>query len=149
MNERIPKLLYAGLFHYKVDSKQRLSIPARWLIPGLEPVYYLAWRVEKTLRIYPEAHLDRFLEKSKLESEGNLELKRHQRHLFSHAHMLVPDAQKRIRLDAALLAELEISDAVVLAGEGLSFSICSEAVYAAEDADVFEFSEAADALAPP
>ncbi len=101
-----------GTYEHSIDSKGRLSIPAK-LREELGPVFYLAVGVDACLAIYPQSTWDRFTEKfASLPMSQSAAM----RPLFANAVRCELDSQGRIVIPQKLRRYASLEKDVVIIG---------------------------------
>lgn len=101
-----------GTYEHSIDSKGRLSIPAK-LREELGPVFYLAVGVDACLAIYPQSTWDRFTEKfASLPMSQSAAM----RPLFANAVRCELDSQGRIVIPQKLRRYAGLEKDVVVIG---------------------------------
>lgn len=116
---------------FKLDSKGRLSIPAKWR-DRLGKLFYMVAVTVKGCRcatLYPEAEYLKLVAKTQCGTEG--EIYDAEKELYSKTEECTLDAQGRFTLDRRLkeLSLLENNTTVILEGNGSTIEIWNQEQY--------------------
>lgn len=115
---------YVGTYRHTLDAKNRLTIPAKWRVPGDEKDPFMAIPNSRGLiLVLPPAEVARIRDWVGAKPIGDPHAFETQHMLFSLAQTFDFDKQGRIGLDAGLLEESGIKREVVLVGTMTKFTI--------------------------
>lgn len=138
---------YIGEFRHTIDSKRRLTIPARWRFPGDEAEVYLALpNPEGFISVYPPAKVAQIQEKVSQISMGDKEGQKLLMYLSSMAHSFGCDKQGRIHLNEQLIQHAGIEKESIFLGNFTTFSIWSPKLYATSQKQVHNAKNFAQTL---
>lgn len=116
--------LYVGEFRHSLDSKNRLTIPAKWRFSGDEEEVYLALpNPIGCISIYPPKMVAKLEEKVEQVSLGNKKGQRALARLFAKADHFGCDKSGRINLNEKLTAHAGLDKESVLVGNFVTFNI--------------------------
>lgn len=116
--------LYVGEFQHSLDSKNRLTIPAKWRFVGDEEEVYLALpNPIGCVSVYPPKMVGKLEEKVEQVSLGNKKGQRALARLFSKADYFGCDKSGRINLNEKLIAHAGLDKEVILVGNFVTFNI--------------------------
>jgi MraZ protein len=107
-----------------LDTKGRVTVPARWRHEGMERMVALPDDCQPALRVMPAAVLDRELAKLEADTAQAEELKAEKFRFYSYRAFECPlDKQGRLLLPSAYVERLELGGAVQLVGAFRHFEI--------------------------
>ena len=107
--------MFLGEYHYTIDDKGRLTIPAKFRKPLLNGLV-ITRGLDRNLAIYPMDTWAKLAEKVEQTPFGDPEARRLRRLIFSGASDVEPDKQGRVNIPAYLLEFGMISKDVIVAG---------------------------------
>jgi MraZ protein len=129
-------LAFHGQHEHSLDSKDRLTIPARFrsaladgviLVKGLDPC----------VEVYPVQEFARFEERDLAGfSSFSRDQRRMRRRIYAHSVDEELDSAGRIRLPAHLIAHADLEGACVIVGAGNTLEIWNPKAWGSEDAEV-------------
>jgi MraZ protein len=129
-------LAFHGQHEHSLDSKDRLTIPARFrsaladgviLVKGLDPC----------VEIYPMQEFARFEERDLAGfSSFSRDQRRMRRRIYAHSVDEKIDSAGRIRLPAHLIEHAGLEGACVIVGAGNTLEIWNPKAWGSEDAEV-------------
>ena len=129
-------MAFHGQHEHSLDSKDRLTIPARFrstLADGVILVKGLATCVE----VYPVHEFARFEERDLAGfSTFSRDQRRMRRRIYAHSVDEKLDSAGRIRLPAHLIAQADLEGACVIVGAGNTLEIWNPKAWGSEDAEV-------------
>lgn len=109
---------YAGTFRHAMDSKHRVTIPARWRRSSEEEQFYLLPSPDGTfLYALPPSEFQKVYET--INSDPRIpapDRRRFARHFFSQAQHCVVDRQGRLLLPDEFCRQAELDSEIVLVG---------------------------------
>jgi len=111
--------MFRGSFEHSVDSKGRVSVPARFrdiLAERYEGKLVLTMDYDKCVMAYPLEEWERVEEKIKAAPQSQKEVKDYMRYVFSNAAECELDKQGRILIPPSLREGARISKAVMVVG---------------------------------
>ena len=111
--------MFRGSFEHSVDSKGRVSVPARFrdiLAERYEGKLVLTMDYDKCVMAYPLEEWERVEEKIKAAPQSQKEVKDYMRYVFSNAAECELDKQGRILIPPSLREGARISKAVIVVG---------------------------------
>lgn len=124
------RFIYVGEFWHNLDAKKRLTVPAKWRLPGDEADYYLGLpNPEGFISVYPPKMIERLQERVAQISMGDTAAQATLMYLSSKAHSFGCDKSGRIQLNDALLEHADVKKESVLVGNFNTFSIWSPERY--------------------
>lgn len=132
---------FVGEFRHNLDEKGRLTIPSAWRPKSSEEEnHFLALpSVEQGTSayvvVYPPKMIAQLEERISQISMGDIEGQRMLGELMSMAHRFSCDKQGRMNLNHKLTQHAKIDKATVLLGKLSTFSIHSQALYDARQAE--------------
>jgi len=129
--------LYVGTHHHNLDDKGRLTIPSQWRPEiGSDQNSFLALpNPSGYVTVYPPKMIAQLEERISQISLGDTEGQKAVEDLMSMAHSFACDKQGRINLNEKLVKHAKIGKGAVLLGKLSSFSIYSEEIYNAIEAE--------------
>jgi MraZ protein len=107
--------MFLGEYHYTIDDKGRLTIPAKFRRPLLDGMV-VTRGLDRNLAIYPMDAWSRLAEQVEQTPFGDPEARRLRRLVFSGASDVEFDKQGRVKIPDYLLEFGKISKDVVVAG---------------------------------
>lgn len=134
--------IYAGEFKHTLDSKNRLTIPAKWRFAGDQNQTYLAIpdEVAGCVTVYPPALVANLRAKLSSVSLGNRQGQRAIAKLFGRSETFSIDKSGRINLNERLYQGANIAREVMLVGTLDKFHLWNPQQYSAylaeEDEDI-------------
>ncbi len=117
---------YVGEFRHAMDSKKRLTIPARWRFEGdtAEVTYLALPNPGGFITVYPPEKIAQIRENIlQRMSMGDADAQKTLMYLSSKAHSFGCDKQGRINLNDALIKHASIEKDTILLGNFVTFSI--------------------------
>jgi len=111
--------MFRGSFEHSVDSKGRVSVPARFrdiLAERYEGKLVLTMDFDKCIMVYPLEEWERVEEKIKSLPQSQKEVKDYTRFVFSNAAECELDKQGRILIPPPLREGARISKSVIVVG---------------------------------
>lgn len=132
---------FIGEFRHSLDDKGRLTIPSAWRPKGDgEENQFLALPsveggASAYVAVYPPKMIAQLEERISQISLGDIEGQRMLAELMSMAHSFTCDKQGRMSLNGKLIQHAQIGKGAVLLGRMSTFSIHSEALYDACQAE--------------
>ena len=133
--------IFVGEFRHSLDDKGRLTIPSAWRLKGdSEENQFLALQsvedgASAYVVVYPTKMIAQLEERISQISMGDVEGQRMLGELMSMAHSFNCDKQGRMSLNGKLIQHSQIGKNAVLLGRMSTFSIHSEALYDACQAE--------------
>ena len=133
--------MFVGEFRHSLDDKGRLTIPSAWRPKGDgEENQFLALPsveggASAYVAVYPPKMIAQLEERISQISLGDIEGQRMLAELMSMAHSFTCDKQGRMSLNGKLIQHAQIGKEAVLLGRMSTFSIHSEALYNATQAE--------------
>jgi MraZ protein len=134
-------LAFHGQHEHSLDSKDRLTIPARFrsaladgviLVKGLDPC----------VEVYPVQEFARFEQRDLAGfSSFSRDQRRMRRRIYAHSVDERLDSAGRIRLPNHLIEHAELQDACVIVGAGQHLEIWNPASWGTEDTEVDAHAE--------
>ena len=121
---------FVGEFTHALDSKGRVTIPAKWRISGGDNTYLALPNPSGYITVYPPRMIERLEEKVSEANLSDTEAQSLLMELFSKADSFGCDKQGRINLNDKLLEHAGIKKKAVLVGNFSAFAIWSEDQYA-------------------
>ncbi len=116
--------MFSGEFHYKVDAKGRMSVPADFRAAG-DGKFYITYSPDRCLQVYDEQHyLQRKAELETLD-EFNPTVRSIKRVFFSGMPLQECDSHGRVKLSAKMMEHAGINGDVVLNGMATYFEVWS------------------------
>ena len=129
-------MAFHGQHEHSLDSKDRLTIPARFrsaladgviLVKGLDPC----------VEVYPVQEFARFEERDLAGfSSFSRDQRRMRRRIYAHSVDEKLDSAGRIRLPAHLIEHADLEGACVIVGAGNTLEIWNPNTWGSEDAEV-------------
>lgn len=107
--------MFLGEYHYTIDDKGRLTIPAKFRRPLLDGMV-ITRGLDRNLAIYPLDAWAKLVEQVEQTPFGDPEARKLRRLIFSGASDVEPDRQGRVNIPAYLLEFSGISKDVIVAG---------------------------------
>ena len=117
--------MFTGEYHYKVDDKGRVPMPAKFR-EELKGGMVLARGFEKCVVIYTMAQWKKLSEKQAIEGPGPSDSRRINRYMFARSFEAEMDSQGRIALPAPLREHGGITNAVAVVGLNTNLEIWSK-----------------------
>jgi MraZ protein len=117
---------FVGEFTHALDSKGRVTIPAKWRISGGDNTYLALPNPSGYITVYPPKMIERLEEKVSEANLSDTEAQSLLMELFSKADSFGCDKQGRINLSDKLLTHAGIKGKAVLVGKFSTFAIWSE-----------------------
>ena len=117
---------FVGEFTHALDSKGRVTIPAKWRISGGDNTYLALPNPSGYITVYPPKMIERLEEKVSEANLSDTEAQSLLMELFSKADSFGCDKQGRINLGDKLLTHAGIKGKAVLVGKFSTFAIWAE-----------------------
>ena len=117
---------FVGEFTHALDSKGRVTIPAKWRISGGDNTYLALPNPSGYITVYPPKMIERLAEKVSEANLSDTEAQSLLMELFSKADSFGCDKQGRINLSDKLLTHAGIKGKAVLVGKFSTFAIWAE-----------------------
>ena len=117
---------FVGEFTHALDSKGRVTIPAKWRISGGDNTYLALPNPSGYITVYPPKMIERLEEKVSEAKLSDTEAQSLLMELFSKADSFGCDKQGRINLSDKLLTHAGIKGKAVLVGKFSTFAIWAE-----------------------
>jgi MraZ protein len=117
---------FVGEFTHALDSKGRVTIPAKWRISGGDNTYLALPNPSGYITVYPPKMIERLEEKVSEANLSDTEAQSLLMELFSKADSFGCDKQGRINLSDKLLTHAGIKGKAVLVGKFSTFAIWAE-----------------------
>jgi len=142
-----PEISYAGTFERSMDAKNRVTIPASWLVGGPGSFHAIASPSGDFLIVMPPSEFNAVEERIKASGVSPQEQRRAIRQFYGQARSLAADGQGRILLPEEQCASVALQGEVVLVGGRSRFEIWNAARWAAVRAeDEATFRQVADLI---
>ena len=128
-NEPSSHQAYAGTFRHSLDSKHRVTVPARWRVEGEEAQFYLMPSPDGAfLYALPPAEFQKVYETINTDPRIPApDRRRFARHFFSQAQHCVVDRQGRLLLPDEFCRQAGLETELVLVGTFDRFEIWNPA----------------------
>ena len=126
-----------GTHRHNLDDKGRLTIPSAWrpVVDSDQNSFLALPNPSGYVTVYPPKMTAQLEERISQISIGDLEGQKAVEDLMAMAHSFSCDKQGRINLNEKLIKHAKISKGAVLLGKLSTFSIYSEEIYSAIEAE--------------
>lgn len=126
MNVPNTSVEYVGEYSHRLDSRNRVTVPSNWRVPGDDGIFYFAWpHPEGCIAVFPPEMYEELREKARHIKQSDRQGQRTLRMIFGKGFRFGCDGQGRILLPAPLLKYAGVSKDVWLVGLSRSFEIWS------------------------
>jgi len=143
----ITEVDYVGEFSHRLDTRNRVTVPSSWRVPGDEGNYYFAWpHPDGSISVFPPEMLAELREKTRSVKQANSKGRQLLRQIFAKGFKFGCDKQGRILLPKPLLDHAGITKGAWLVGIGRNFEIWSEEKYQPMADESFDMLAAMDEL---
>ncbi|MGJ8649580.1 MAG: division/cell wall cluster transcriptional repressor MraZ [Opitutaceae bacterium] len=128
--------LFVGTHHHNLDDKGRLTIPSQWRpeVNSADNSFLALPNPSGYVTVYPPKMIAQLEERISQISLGDVEGQKAIEDLMSMAHSFACDKQGRINLNDKLIKHAKVEKGAVLLGKLSTFSIYSEEIYNAIEA---------------
>lgn len=124
MTATLNRHFYVGEFQHTLDTKHRLTIPAKWRCAGDgEDVYLALPNPIGCITVYPPAMVAKLEAKVAEVSLGNQKGQKALVKLFSQADTFTCDRNGRVGVGEKLIVHADIRETVMLVGSYVTFGI--------------------------
>ena len=127
--------MFLGRFLHTVDSKGRVTIPAKFR-PNLAGGVVVTRGIDRCLYIYPQAEWDRLAERVRELPLTKKDARSFVRFLFSEASDCVPDRQGRILIPGYLREYANLDSEIVIAGLDNRLEMWSSSAWHDDNSDL-------------
>jgi len=127
--------VFLGRFLHTVDSKGRVTIPAKFR-PNLAGGVVVTRGIDRCLYIYPQAEWDRLAERVRELPLTKKDARSFVRFLFSEASDCVPDRQGRILIPGYLREYANLDSEIVIAGLDNRLEMWSSSAWHDDNSDL-------------
>lgn len=124
--------MFIGSFTYSIDSKNRISIPAKlrkYLLPESNNTFFITRGIEKCIDLYPQNQWNELVEKLIKLNQFNKQDAMFTRIFLQKATEDTLDSQYRLLLPTNLIEYAEIEKEVFILGAVSKIEIWNPAVY--------------------
>jgi MraZ protein len=119
--------IFAGEFRHTLDTKNRVTIPARWRRGDLDEFFAIPDHENGCLMVLPPEEFQRVAEKAESDPRvGSQERRKFIRQFYSRAQHVVSDKQGRIVVPEDYCRLLKLTGEVVLVGGHSRFEIWNQ-----------------------
>lgn len=124
-----------GQYEHSLDDKGRLTLPADYA-GDLAAGVVMTYGIEKCIYLFPQAEFEKISDRVRKLDLTDTKARKLKRRLFTRAHAVQPDRQRRIIVPQWLRQHAGITDRVILAGMDTWVEIWSPAAWQQQDAEM-------------